>query len=175
MILREKGNLTAAIIGFERFRAGQFGIRHYCTVGLNSKEANNEELAEGVMAKLIPHIGGSGDWTAGVPLPGGDFPVSQVQPMINQLQVDFPFLSEAWATRLIKGYGVDARAILGEATTSSERGQDFGATLSEAEVRWLMEKEYACTADDIIWRRSKLGLRLTKDQVEALEAYCAAA
>ena len=42
----------SSIVGFERFRAGQFGIRHYCTIGLNSKEANNEELAEGVMEWL---------------------------------------------------------------------------------------------------------------------------
>jgi predicted metal-dependent TIM-barrel fold hydrolase len=45
----------SAIMGFERFRAGQFGIRHYCTVGLNSKEANNEALAEGVM-ELLPRF-----------------------------------------------------------------------------------------------------------------------
>jgi uncharacterized protein len=45
----------SAIVGFERFRAGQFGIRHYCTIGLNSKEANNEALAEGVM-ELIPRF-----------------------------------------------------------------------------------------------------------------------
>jgi len=45
----------SSIVGFERFRAGQFGIRHYCTIGLNSKEANNEELAEGVM-ELIPRF-----------------------------------------------------------------------------------------------------------------------
>ena len=43
----------SSILGFERFRAGQFGIRHYCTIGLNSKEANNEELAEGVM-EILP-------------------------------------------------------------------------------------------------------------------------
>ena len=45
----------SALVGFERFRASQFGIRHYCTIGLNSKEANNEELAEGVM-QLIPRF-----------------------------------------------------------------------------------------------------------------------
>ncbi len=45
----------SAIVGFERFRAGQFGIRHYCTIGLNSKEANNEELAEGVM-EILPRF-----------------------------------------------------------------------------------------------------------------------
>ncbi len=133
------------------------------------------KLAEGVLAKLEPHVGGDGDWTAGVPLPGGDFPVSQVGPMIAKLQEDYSFLTERWATRLIRAYGVEAREILGDAGSETDLGQDFGATLSEAEVRWLMNKEYAQTAEDVIWRRSKLGLRLDAKQVEALEAYMRAA
>ncbi len=133
------------------------------------------KLAEGVMAKLEPHLGGEGDWTAGVALPGGDFPVSQVQPMIVALQTDYPFLSKRWAKRLIRAYGTDAREILGSASDAKDLGTDFGATLSEAEVRWLMKHEYAHTAEDVLWRRSKLGLRLDVDQVAALEAYMQAA
>ena len=53
-------------------------------------------------------------------------------------------------------------------------GQDFGATLSEAEVKWLMAKEYACTAEDAVWRRSKLCLRLSTEQIAALDAFMAA-
>lgn len=133
------------------------------------------KLAEGVMAKLEDHIGGDGDWTAGVALPGGDFAVSQVQPMIDQLIADYPFLSTRWATRLIRGYGTDARLILGDAQTAQGLGRDFGATLTEAEVRWLITHEYARTAEDVIWRRSKLGLHLNPSQIATLEAFVQAA
>jgi glycerol-3-phosphate dehydrogenase len=52
-------------------------------------------------------------------------------------------------------------------------GQDFGATLTEAEVRWLMAQEFAATAADVVWRRSKLGLRMSADQIEKLDRFMA--
>ena len=64
--------------------------------------------------------------------------------------------------------------MLGEAKTVDELGRDFGATLTETEVLWLMEREYAERADDIVWRRSKLGLRLTSEQISDLDAWMAA-
>jgi glycerol-3-phosphate dehydrogenase len=110
-----------------------------------------------------------GKWTAGVPLPGGDFAHDGVAALVADLQRDYPFLTEYWARRLVRAYGTEARAILGTAETASDLGQDFGATLTEAEARWLIAREYAHSAEDVIWRRSKLGLRLTKVQVAALE------
>ena len=80
----------------------------------------------------------------------------------------------SWALRLIKAYGTEARLILGNASSATDLGQDFGATLTAAEVRWLMDKEYAVSAEDVVWRRSKLGLRLSKEQVAALDAFMAA-
>ncbi len=133
------------------------------------------KLAEGAMAKLHDHVGGGANWTAKAPLPGGDFPVSQVQNLIADLTRDYPFLSDRWATRLIKAYGTDAREILGDAKSATDLGADFGATLTAAEVQWLMVHEFAHTAEDVVWRRSKLGLRLTKDQIAALEAFMQAA
>jgi glycerol-3-phosphate dehydrogenase len=110
-----------------------------------------------------------GKWTAGVPLPGGDFAHDGVAALVVDLQRDYPFLTEYWARRLVRAYGTEARAILGTAKAVSDLGQDFGATLTEAEARWLIAREYAHGAEDVIWRRSKLGLRLTKAQVAALE------
>jgi glycerol-3-phosphate dehydrogenase len=61
--------------------------------------------------------------------------------------------------------------VLGPAKSAADLGRDFGATLTEAEVRWLMTHEYARAAEDIVWRRSKLGLRMTEDQISALRSF----
>ncbi|MFA8442663.1 glycerol-3-phosphate dehydrogenase [Yoonia sp.] len=132
------------------------------------------KLAENALKKLTPLVGGGAPWTADAALPGGDFKVKERDQLVADLQANYPFLDERWALRLIKGYGTEARVILGEAKAVADLGQDFGATLTEAEVRWLMTKEYAHTADDVVWRRSKLGLRLTSDQIAALDAFMAA-
>ncbi len=132
------------------------------------------KLAENAMKKLVPLVGGGDVWTHDAPLPGGDFPVSARDRLVSELQEAYPFLDQKWALRLIKGYGTDAKSVLGNAKTAADLGEGFGATLTAAEVKWLMDKEYAQTAEDVVWRRSKLGLRLSKDQIAALDAYMAA-
>lgn len=112
-----------------------------------------------------------GTWTAGVALPGGDFAVSDTEKLISDLQKKFPFLTPFWARRLIRAYGAEASEVLGDVRDAVQLGRDFGATLTEAEVRWLMEREYAQTAEDVVWRRSKLGLRLTAEEVAALDQW----
>jgi glycerol-3-phosphate dehydrogenase len=129
-------------------------------------------LAEGALAKLSRFFpGASGPWTAGVALPGGDFPHDGVAALTARLRESYPFLTEYWAGRMIRAYGTEAEVILGAAASASDLGRDFGATLTEAEVRWLVTHEFARTAQDILWRRSKLGLRVTTDNVEALDAF----
>ncbi|MFP1643008.1 glycerol-3-phosphate dehydrogenase [Pontitalea aquivivens] len=131
-------------------------------------------LAESALAKLAPFLpGAGGDWTARVPLPGGDFPHDGVAALIAGLRADYPFLTDDWAARLVRAYGTEARAILGPARSRADLGRDFGATLTEAELRWLMTREWARAAEDVIWRRSKLGLRMTPDQIAALAAFMA--
>jgi len=129
------------------------------------------KLAENAMKKLTPLIGGKGPWTDAAPLPGGDFAVQDRDRLVADLERDFAFLDHAWALRMIKAYGTEARVILDGVNTADELGRDFGASLTEAEVNWLMAKEYARTAEDIVWRRSKLGLRLSADQIAELDAY----
>ncbi|MGR3714863.1 MAG: glycerol-3-phosphate dehydrogenase [Shimia sp.] len=134
------------------------------------------KLAEAAMAKLVPYFDqATGDWTAGVAMPGGDFAVSDVDKLIADLQAEYGFLTPAWAKRLVRAYGTEAREILGATKTVADLGQDFGATLSEAEVTWLMSREYALSAEDVVWRRSKLGLRLSPLQISALDDHIAAA
>ena len=132
------------------------------------------KLAENVLAKLTPLVGGSGPWTAGVALPGGDFPVGDVEKLIAGLRGDYPFLTDRWARRLVRAYGTEAAIILGAAKAAADLGQDFGGTLTTAEVTWLMEREYATTAADVVWRRSKLGLQMTDDEIAALDQFMAA-
>lgn len=129
-------------------------------------------LAESALENIEQILPTTGQpWTAGVPLPGGDFPVNGVDDLMSELRQAFDFLTERWAKRLIRAYGSDARDMLAGAKTAQDLGQDFGATLTEREVTWLIEKEYAQKASDVVWRRSKLGLRMTPDQIAQLETW----
>lgn len=129
-------------------------------------------LAESALEKIGEHFPNlPGVWTAGVTLPGGDFPVDGAPKLMADLQREYAFLDAAWARRLIKTYGTDARKILGEAKSSADLGQAFGATLTEAELRWLVENEFACAAEDVLWRRGKLGLRLNEDERAAVAVW----
>ncbi len=128
------------------------------------------KLAEGVMKKLkraFPKM--DDDWTAGVPLPGGDFAVSGFDALVRTLQYHHPFLDERWARRLVRAYGTEALQVFRGATRIEDLGEDFGASLTQAEVNWLVDKEYARSAEDIVWRRSKLGLHLTDAQISRLD------
>ena len=134
------------------------------------------KLAEAALAKIIPFFPKAGpNWTAGVSLPGGDFPVDGVKTLIHDLRQSYPFLDEFWARRLVKAYGTEALLILGDAKSTRDLGKDFAATLTEREIVWLMEKEYACTANDVVWRRSRLGLRMSKVEIAELETWMKAA
>lgn len=109
-------------------------------------------------------------WTATAPMPGGDFDVLDVAAKVEQLESDYPFLTKRWALRLIRAYGTEAWDVLGDATHISDLGQDYGATLTEREVSWLETHEWAGSAEDILYRRSKLGLHMTPEQREGLAA-----
>ncbi len=127
-------------------------------------------LAESALEKVAEHFPNlPGPWTAGVALPGGDFPVDGVPSLIAGLEADYTFLDRAWAERLVRAYGTEARTILAEAQTAKDLGENFGATLTERELEWLVTKEYARTAEDVVWRRNKLGLRLDEDQVHRIQ------
>jgi glycerol-3-phosphate dehydrogenase len=133
-------------------------------------------LAESALEKLQPFfVQAKGPWTARVALPGGNFAHDSVPALTASLKARFGFLTDYWAARLIRAYGAEAATVLGDARKATDLGRDFGATLTEAEVRWLMAHEFACTAADVVWRRTKLGLRMTQDQMAALDAYMASA
>ena len=121
------------------------------------------------LARFFPQA--RGEWTAVVALPGGDFPVDGVNDLIADLRQRHDFLTETWARRLVRAYGTQARLMLEGVTGPAGLGQDFGATLHEVEVRWLMAREFAQRAEDVVWRRTKLGLRLSADQIARLDRW----
>jgi glycerol-3-phosphate dehydrogenase len=131
-------------------------------------------LAEAAMAKLARFFPGMrGAWTAGAPLPGGNFPCDGIETIRADLQRRYKFLTEPTARRLVRSYGTLAGEMLGDARAAADLGRVFGADLSEREVDWLVRSEWARTADDVLWRRSKLGLRFNVAETEALTAYLA--
>ena len=148
--------------------AGKAPILHV----FGGKITTYRRLAESALSKLAPYFTyKQGNWTAGIALPGGDFPHDQAAALIDKLLKSYPFLDDAWAKRLIRTYGTDAFEILGEAKSLAELGENFGANLTAREVDWLVKKEYARQSEDILWRRTKLGLKFTPDQIEALDRY----
>ncbi len=125
------------------------------------------KLAEAAFAQIAAFFPQAGkDWTAGQPLAGGDFAVDGVDSLIQQAQADFPFLDNWRATRLVRCYGTDIWQFLH--TDADNNGIHFGAGLTEAEIRWLIKTEFAGTADDVLWRRTRMGLHLTKPQIQAI-------
>ncbi|MBW0157542.1 glycerol-3-phosphate dehydrogenase [Sedimentimonas flavescens] len=131
-------------------------------------------LAESALEKIGAQIPvAKGPWTAGVPLPGGDFPVDGVAALTSELRARYPFLTDFWARRLVRAYGTEAAVMLGDAQSAADLGRDFGATLTEKEIAWLMAREFARTAEDVVWRRNKLGLRLGEEQIAVLDGWMA--
>jgi glycerol-3-phosphate dehydrogenase len=125
------------------------------------------KLSENALKKL----GHDDAWTAGVPLPGGDFGVADVDKLHRDLMSAYPFVAESWARRLIRAYGTNAAVMLGDAKAQADLGADFCASLTARELDWLMDQEFAMTAEDVVWRRSKLGLRLKPEQIAAIDDY----
>jgi glycerol-3-phosphate dehydrogenase len=130
-------------------------------------------LAEAALDRLKGHLPAAERpaWTATGKLPGGDFPQDGVQRLANEVASTHPWIERAHALRLARTYGTRARRILVGVASGKDLGRRFGADLFEREVRYLMDQEWAETADDVLWRRTKLGLRVSAAEAAALEAF----
>ncbi len=134
------------------------------------------KLAEAALAKIKQVFPATPeDWTAGVPLPGGDFAVADVTKLRDRLAADYPFLSAYAVRRLIRAYGTEAWELLGAAKSAEDLGEAFGATITARELDWVVAREWVRTGEDYLWRRTKLGLRLSEDERAAVDAYIRAA
>ena len=122
------------------------------------------------LTPLCPALQGEA-WTHAAPLPGGDFGLHDAPAKVAQLAATYPFLGQANAARMIRLYGTRAWTILGDAETAGALGTDFGHGLTAAEVDYLITREWARTAQDVLWRRTKLGLHFSADETARLEHY----
>jgi glycerol-3-phosphate dehydrogenase len=125
------------------------------------------------MIRLASFFVSSPPWTADEALPGGDFSYDRFDEQIDATRTRWPFLGEAHARRLVEAYGSRLDQVLGDATNMDDLGELFGGDLTAAEVRYLMTHEFARFPEDILWRRSKLGLVLTATERDALAQFMA--
>ena len=130
-------------------------------------------LAEQALMRLRHFFPHSRPWTAKSHLPGGDFVYDGMETLIERERRNYPFLPFEHARRLVRAYGTRVDQVLGKAGQIADLGTCFGADLTAVEIRYLMHKEWARSADDVLWRRSKLGLRFSSAQTAALEQFMA--
>ncbi len=126
------------------------------------------EHALEALARIFPHMGRA--WTRNAAFPGGDFADGDFDVLLARLRREKPFLPPKLALRLARAYGARVWRIVGEANEMAELGPDYGGGLTQAELAYLIKEEWAATAEDILWRRSKLGLHLSKPQQDAVAA-----
>jgi len=124
------------------------------------------------MEKLQPVMGFKGrPWTAGKALPGGDIENGDFEAFLNHVQKKWNWLSPHLARRYARAYGARIEQLIGAANGLGELGEHLGDDLYEAEVGYLMREEWALTEEDILWRRSKLGLHVSDETAARLRAW----
>ncbi|HEY0270221.1 MAG TPA: glycerol-3-phosphate dehydrogenase [Sphingomonas sp.] len=133
-------------------------------------------LAEHALDKLAPFLPPMGKpWTADAALPGGDLPDGDFAAFLDSVRARWPFLTARTARRLAGAYGTRIAALLGDARAPADLGEDLGGGLHVREVDYLVGAEWARTAEDILWRRSKLGLHVPAGTAERLARHLAGA
>jgi glycerol-3-phosphate dehydrogenase len=151
----------------------RYGAAPLLTV-YGGKITTYRRLAEDALGRLTQFFPLQRRWTSTTPLPGGDFRWDAVEERVAQARQAWPFLAEAEAWRLVRAYGTRVERVIGDAKRRDDLAPFFGP-LSAAEVRYLMQHEWARTADDVLWRRSKLGLKVATAEKEALARFMAGA
>jgi glycerol-3-phosphate dehydrogenase len=164
---RSAQNLTREYVLDLEGRAGQAPLLNV----YGGKITTYRRLAEAALRRLAPYYKLGALWTDRTPLPGGDFPYDGVDALVTRTRGLWPFLTEPWARRLVRAYGTRVDWLLHDVRALDDLGERFGDELTAAEVRYLMRHEFAETADDVLWRRSKLGLRVGAEPAAALARF----
>jgi glycerol-3-phosphate dehydrogenase len=127
-------------------------------------------LAEEALEKLAPYFPGlGGTWTGGEALPGGD--VGHFNRFRDEMHERHPELGRDLVEGIVRRHGSRASAVLGEARHLADLGRYFGGGLTEREAEYMRANEWATTAEDVLWRRSKCGLHMTPDERRAFEEW----
>jgi len=170
-LLPSRGGSASMRDGFMRFDGRR---RRAPLITMAGGDVTTSRLrAERAVSWLTPFYPMSPRWTATAPLPGGDFPWYGFDEQVDAARARWRFLSEPQAQRLVGAYGTRLAEVFGEAKSREDLGQAFGPELTAAEVRYLMTREWARFAEDILWRRSKLGLTMPAEDREALATFMA--
>jgi glycerol-3-phosphate dehydrogenase len=134
------------------------------------KITTSRKLAEHALEKLAPHLPKHGPaWTATAPLPGGDMPDGDFDRFLAGFRQRHAYLPPALSLRLARAYGTRADRLLQGCASMADLGRDYGAGLHQREVAYLRAEEWAETAEDILWRRSKLGLHVPEGTAAAID------
>lgn len=141
---------------------------------IGGKITTFRRLAESALVRIGAAIGEKGrPWTRSAVLPGGNFAPTAFDTTVAALLRRFAFLPPELARRLTRAYGTRAPAVIGDATSLAGLGQHFGAGLYAAEIDYLIAHEWVRSAEDVLWRRSKLGLHMSAEEREAVTAFFA--
>jgi glycerol-3-phosphate dehydrogenase len=138
---------------------------------LGGEITTSRRRAERAVSLLTPFYPMSPRWTADARLTGGDFAWNRFDDEVDAARERWRFLSEREAQRLVAAYGSRLKDVLGDAKSCDDLGQAFGPELTAAEVHYLMTKEWARFPEDILWRRSKLGLTMDARDRDALAVF----
>jgi glycerol-3-phosphate dehydrogenase len=138
---------------------------------LGGEITTSRRRAERAVSLLTPFYPMSPRWTADARLTGGDFAWNRLDDEVDAARERWRFLSEREAQRLVAAYGSRLKDVLGDAKSCDDLGQAFGPELTAAEVHYLMTKEWARFPEDILWRRSKLGLTMDARDRDALAVF----
>jgi glycerol-3-phosphate dehydrogenase len=170
--LYDDGSLQASVV--TRDYAFDLDVREREAPALSifgGKLTTARRLAEHALGDLASYLGAHRPaWTKHAPLPGGDIGEGGFEGFVAELRRLKPFLEPSVAQRLARAYGTRAPSVIGEAKTMAELGDHFGCGLTTAELAYLYDHEWARSIDDVLWRRSKLGLHLTGEQQRAAAA-----
>jgi len=126
-------------------------------------------LSKHSVDKITGHKKNAG-WTAKSPLPGGDFAKGGLDGFLAQQRAKYKFLPEELLHRYAHAYGTRMDVLLEKTDSMKSLGRDFGSGLYEIEIKYLIDHEFAKTAEDILWRRTKIGLHAEKRTALALES-----
>jgi glycerol-3-phosphate dehydrogenase len=135
------------------------------------KITTHRKLGEAALARVGHFFGARPRWTAGSKLPGGEFDPEQFDAEVAKTMARWPFLPVSHAQRLVQAYGRRAERFLTEAKSADDLGPRFVDDLTAAEVRYLVQNEWAQNADDVLWRRSKIGLKASAEDRKALDQF----
>ena len=172
-LLDDAANNAARVTRDYRLELDEAGAPVLSVFG--GKLTTYRKLAEQVVDRLAPLLGGGAAWTAGAVLPGGDIEGGDLPAFEAGLRRQYPFLEPALARRLAASYGTRALRILDGIDSAAALGAPVVADLHPCELNHLVHEEFARTAEDILWRRTRLGLTVPPDAAARLDAWLAGA